>query len=279
MIGVGTWVIGCLHLGIIVVMVVVGCCGLPSSSLLSVDEMDSCKSDVGDALVGLPFFLSSGLVADCCCTRSISLVFGGCDCSLGDFFLVVAFPGLRFFGCSSLSIVILFGVDVGRVVGTSTGICLRVGTRTSSWVVMGASLGTSLVASLVVVGSGEDEDDLAEAGGVGSVGESGEAEERVFLGGDGDLCLLCFGDVGKGDGGGDTDGLVIRGGGVDPSRRQWAGSIGELGGVEGDLCLLLLGDLWCLLLFSGAVGGDGVLLCCFLDVFLGLLLLVASLLS
>ena len=135
-----------------------------------------------------------------------------------------------------MSIVILFGVDVGRVVGTSTGICLRVGTRTSSWVVMGASLGTSLVAILVVVGSGEDEDDLAEAGGVGSVGESGEAEERVFLGGDGDLCLLRFGDVGKGDGGGDTDGLVIRGRKVDPSRRQWAGSIGELGGVWREIC-------------------------------------------
>ena len=107
---------GSLRLG---VMVGVGCCGLPSSSLLSADEMDSCKSDSGDALVSLPFFLLD-LVADCCCTRSITLVFGGCD-----FFLWVVFPGLRVFVCSSLSVVIFFGVDVGCVVGTSTGICLR----------------------------------------------------------------------------------------------------------------------------------------------------------
>jgi len=56
---------------------------------------------------------------------------------------------------------------------------------------MGAALGTSLVASFVVVGSGEGEDDLAEAGGVGN---SGEADERVFLGGGGDLCPLRLGD-------------------------------------------------------------------------------------
>ena len=46
----------------------------------------------------------------------------------------------------------------------------------------------------MVVGYGEDEDDLAEAGGVGNFGESGEADERVFLGGGGDLCPLRLGD-------------------------------------------------------------------------------------
>ena len=183
--------------------------------------MDICipKSDVGDALVVFLFFLSSGWVVDCCCTRSIFLVFGVCDCSLGDFFLVVifSFSGLHFLGCSSLSSVILFGLDTGRVVGTSTGICLRIGTRTSTWAVTGVSiclalvmvtgLGTSLAAILVVVGSGEDEDDLDEAGGVGSVGELGETDERVFLGGGGDLCPLRLGDVGTGDGGGEATGL------------------------------------------------------------------------
>ena len=173
MIALGTWVVVLLHLGFIVVTLVVGCCGLPSSSILSVGEMDICipKSDVGDALVVFLFFLSSGWVVDCCCTRSIFLVFGVCDCSLGDFFLVVifSFSGLRFLGCSSLSSVILFGFDTGRVVGTSTGVCLRTGTRTSTWVVTGASIclasvmvtgsGISLAATLMAVGSGEDEGD------------------------------------------------------------------------------------------------------------------------
>ena len=191
------------------------------------------------------FFLSSGWVVGCCCTRSIFLLFGVCECttSLGDFFVVgiFAFSGLSFLGCSSLSSVILFGLDTGCVVGTSTGICLRTGTQTSTWVVTGASIclasvmvtgsGTSLAATLMAVGSGEDEGDLDEAGGVGRVDDFGEADE-----------------------------LVLRGGG-------------------GDLCRLLLGDFWCLLLFSGALAGDEGLLCRFLDVFLGLLLLVASLLS
>ena len=147
---------------------------------------------------------------------------------------------------------------------------------------MVTGLGTSLAAILVVVGSGEDEDDLDEAGGVGSVDDFGEADERVFLGGGGDLCPLCLGDVGKGDGGGEADGLVIRGGGVDLCRlrlvSQW-GCGEDDDCLEGDLFLLLLGDLWHLLLFSGALSGDEGLLCRFLDVFLGLLLLVASLLS
>jgi len=45
------------------------------------------------------------------------------------------------------------------------------------------------------------------------------------------------------------------------------------------LFLLLLGDLWYLLLFSGAPSDDEGDLCRFLDCFLGLLLLVASLFS
>jgi hypothetical protein len=165
------------------------------------------KSGVVDALVV------------CCCTRSIFLVFGVCVCILGDFFLVVifSFSGLHFLGCFSPSSVILFGLDTGRVGGTSTGICLWPGTRTSTWAVSGVSvclavgmvicLGTSLATIFVVVGSGEDEADLDEAGGVGSVGELGETDERVFLGVGGDLCLLCLGDVGTGDGGGEVTGL------------------------------------------------------------------------
>ena len=177
------------------------------------------KSSVGDALVVFLFFFSSGWVVDCCCTRSIVLVFGVCVCSLGDFFLVVifSFSGLHFLGCFSPSSVILFGLDTGRVGGTSTGICLWPGTRTSTWAVSGVSvclavvmvtgLGTSLATIFVVVGSGEDEDDLDEAGGVGSVGELGETDERVFLGVGGDLCPLRLGDVGTGDGGGEVTGL------------------------------------------------------------------------
>ena len=177
------------------------------------------KSGVGDALVVFLSFFSSGWVVDCCCTRSIVLVFGVCVCSLGDFFLVVIFSssGLHFLGCFSPSSVILFGLDTGRVGGTSTGICLWSGTRTSTWAVSGVSvclavgmvtcLGTSLATIFVVVGSGEDEADLDEAGGVGSVGELGETDERVFLGVGGDLCLLCLGDVGTGDGGGEVTGL------------------------------------------------------------------------
>ena len=203
-----------LHFGFTVFTVVVGCLGLPSSSLLSVVEMDICKSSVGEGLVVFLFFLSSGWVVDCCCTRSIVLVFGVCGCSLGDFFLVVIFSssGLHFLGCSSS--VILFVLDTGRVGGTSTGICLRPGTRTSTWAVSGVSVclavvmvtgvGTSLATIFVVVGSGEDEDDLDEAGGVGSFDELGE---RVFLGGGGDLCPLRLGDVGTGDGGGEVTGL------------------------------------------------------------------------
>ena len=197
-----------LHFGFTVFTVVGGCLGLPSSSLLFVVEMDICKSSVGEGLVVFLFFLSSGWVVDCCCTRSIVLVFGVCGCSLGDFFLVVIFSssGLHFLGCSSS--VILFVLDTGRVGGTSTGICLRPGTRTSTWAVSGVSVclavvmvtgvGTSLATIFVVVGSGEDEDDLDEAGGVGSFDELGE---RVFLGGGGDFCPLRCGDV---------DGEVVR---------------------------------------------------------------------
>jgi len=68
-------------------------------------------------------------------------------------------------------------------------------------------LGTSLATIFVVVGSGEDEADLDEAGGVGSFGELGETDERVFLGIGGDLCLLCLGDVVTGDGGDEVTGL------------------------------------------------------------------------
>ena len=202
-----------LHFGFTVFTVVGGCLGLPSSSLLSVVEMDICKSSVGEGLVVFLFFLSSGWVVGCC-TRSIVLVFGVCGCSLGDFFLVVIFTssGLHFLGCSSS--VILFVLDTGRVGGTSTGICLRPGTRTSTWAVSGVSVclavvmvtgvGTSLAAIFVVVGSGEDEDDLDEAGGVGSFDELGE---RVCLGGGGDFCPLRLGDVGAGDEGGEADRL------------------------------------------------------------------------
>ena len=194
-----------LHFGFAVFTVVDGCLGLPSSSLLSMFEMDICKSSEG--LVVFLFFLSSGWVVGCC-TRSIVLVFGVCGCSLGEFFLVVIFTssGLHFLGCSSS--VILFVLDTGRVGGTSTGICLRPGTRTSTWAVSGVSVclavvmvtgvGTSLATIFVVVGSGEDEDDLDEAGGVGSFDELGE---RVFLEGGGDFCPLRRGDV---------DGEVVR---------------------------------------------------------------------
>ena len=137
------------------------------------------KSGVVDALVV------------CCCTRSSVLVFGVCVCSLGDFFFVVifSFSGLHFIGCFSPSSVILFGLVTGRVGGTSTGICLWPGTRTSTWAVSGVSvclavgmvtcLGTSLATIFVVVGSGEDEADLDEAGGVGSFDELGEKRDQI----------------------------------------------------------------------------------------------------
>ena len=78
-------------------------------------------------------------------------------------------------------------------------VCLAVG--------MVTCLGTSLATIFVVVGSGEDEADLDEAGGVGSFDELGETDERVFLGIGGDLCLLCLGDVVTGDGGDEVTGL------------------------------------------------------------------------
>ena len=110
------------------------------------------------------------------------------------------------------------------------------------------------MAATVVGGSGEDEGDLDETGGVGRVDGFGEADERVLRGDEGDLGLLRLGDVGRVDGCGGVDERVLR-------------------GDEGDLL--------CLLFFSGILAGDGDLLWRFLDVLLGLLLLVdvTSLLS
>ena len=223
----GTGVTFFLHLGNTVATLASGCCGLPSSSILSVFEMDICipESDVGDALVvgALLFFLSSEWVVGCCSTLSIFLLFGAGEgtASFGDFLLVVAFSfsGLSFLGCSCLSSAILFGVGTGRVVGTSTGTVLRTGTGTSAWVVIGTATGlaivtgtgsgASLVAATVVGGSGEDEGDLDETGGVGRVDGFGEADERVLQGDEGDLCLLRLGDVGRVGGCGEVDERVL----------------------------------------------------------------------
>ena len=186
----GTGVIFFLHLGNTVATLASGCCGLPSSSILSVVEMDICipESDVGDALVAgaCLFILSLAWVVGCCSTLSIFLVFvaGEGTARFGDFFLVVgfSFSGLSFPGCCCLSIVILFGVGTGCVVGTSTVIVLRSGTGTSTVLatVTGMASGASLVAATVGDGSGEGDGDLDETGGVGRVDGFGEADERVL---------------------------------------------------------------------------------------------------
>ena len=324
----GTWVTFFLHLGNMgrTATSALGCCGIPSSSILSGVEMDICipESDVGDALVAgaFLFILSSVWVVGCCSTLSIFVLFvaGEGTASFGDFLLVVgfSFSGLSFLGCCCLSIVILFGVGTGCVVGTSTVIVLRSGTGTSAWVgigtatglaiVTGMASGASLVAATVGDGSGEGDGDLDETGGVGRVDGFGEADERVLRVDDGDLCLLRLGGVGGVDGGGGVGERGLGGDEVDLLRLGGVGRVDGGGGVdergllgdEGDLLRLggvgrvdgrggvdergLLGDdgdLLCLFFFSGILAGDGDLLRRFLDVFLGLLLLdlVASLFS